>query len=102
MSASIITATAHDTPARAVPSEPQTNTPPPSAAAPFEKRESWCDAYVSSLVAPAPDISLPADVRPTHHFETEFNACKLDPQEYARQTRDDGERTPETSERLPG
>jgi hypothetical protein len=61
----------------------------PDANAPLELRESWCDARVSSLIAGAPGAPLPEDVRPTHRFETEFNSCKLDPQEYERQTRNE-------------
>ena len=71
----------------------------PSADASFESRESWCDARVSSLTAEAPGGPLPEDVRPTHRWETEFNSCKLDPQEYERQTRT--EATGETGQRVP-
>ncbi|WP_156767667.1 hypothetical protein [Candidatus Viadribacter manganicus] len=75
---------------------------PPSADAPFEQRESWCDAYVSRLIPAAPEIVSPEDIGQTHRFEVEFNACKLDPQEYRRQTLEETERIPESfSDPLP-
>jgi hypothetical protein len=98
MNESIIAATALDAPRTAAASENGTQTKPhqgaPAADAPFDQRESWCDAYVSSLVTASPEISLPEDVRAAHHFVVEFNACKLDPQLYGRQTRDEAEPIP--------
>ena len=59
----------------------------PAASAAFKKRESWCEGYVSRLIAGTPDRgSLPLDLRPTHRFETEFNSCKLNPQQYEAET----------------
>jgi len=62
--------------------------PAPAATAAFEQRETWCAKYTTWLVAntPAP-APRPADVRASQHFEVEFNACKLDPQEYESDTR---------------
>lgn len=56
--------------------------PAPTASAPFEQRESWCQNYAAHVpaVAPAPDM------RPTQRFENELTYCKSDPQEYQRQT----------------
>jgi hypothetical protein len=74
---------------------------PPSADAGFHQRESWCDANVSSRIAAAPETPLPEDVRPTHHFEIEFNACKLDPEAHGRQTRQEAELIPGRAQPLP-
>jgi hypothetical protein len=60
----------------------------PAASAPFEQREQWCEQFASWFVASTPQNSAaPADVRQTHEFEIEFNSCKIDPQEYERDTR---------------
>lgn len=62
--------------------------PAPTATASIEERANWCDAYASWLVAMTPrDQGAPADVRQSQHLEVEFNACKLDPQQYERETR---------------
>jgi hypothetical protein len=62
--------------------------PAPSASAPFEQREAWCEQFASWFVASTPQTApAPVDVRQTHEFEVEFNSCKLDPQEYERDTR---------------
>lgn len=68
---------------------PPTTDEAPSANAPMEVRESWCRVRVSSLIADDSTEALPDDVRASQHFETEFNYCKLDPQEYERQTREE-------------
>lgn len=106
MTQSIIAPTAPGTPRTAPASALETKAKPgddapPSADAPFHRRESWCDANVSSLIAAAPETPLPEDVRPTHHFEIEFNACKLDPQAYRRQTLEEAELIPRRSQALP-
>lgn len=60
---------------------------PPDADAPFDTRESWCDARVARLIATTPALPVAGDIRPTHLFETEMSSCKLDPQQYERQLR---------------
>ncbi|MEZ5961505.1 MAG: hypothetical protein R3C30_13940 [Hyphomonadaceae bacterium] len=61
----------------------------PAATSPIEERTEWCDAYATWLIAmtPAPRGAAPADVRQSQHLEVELNACKIDPQQYERQTR---------------
>ena len=72
---------AHDAPKRP-------ETPAPAATAAFEARESWCQIYTTWFVGVAPAARPePADVRPNHRLEVEFNSCKLDPQAYERETR---------------
>jgi hypothetical protein len=62
--------------------------PAPTATAPVEERADWCDAYASWLVAMTPrSHGSPADVRQSQHLEVELNACKIDPQQYERETR---------------
>jgi hypothetical protein len=62
-------------------------TPAPMAAAPFEAREAWCQDYVVWFIGETPAARpAPADMRPTHRLEVELNSCKLDPQEYERET----------------
>lgn len=62
--------------------------PAPAASAAFDARETWRRHYTNRFVgvtsAARPE---PADVRPNHRLEVEFNSCKLDPQDYERQTR---------------
>ena len=63
--------------------------PAPAATAPLDERATWCDAYTTWLVEMtdvAPQAA-PPDVRPTQRLEVELNACKLDPQDYERDTR---------------
>ncbi len=61
--------------------------PAPGAAAAFEAREAWCQDYVAWFIGETPAARpAPADVRPTHRLEVELNSCKLDPQEYERDT----------------
>jgi uncharacterized protein involved in high-affinity Fe2+ transport len=61
----------------------------PAATAPVEDRAEWCDQYATWLVAitPAPRGAAPADVRSSQHLEVEMNSCKIDPQQYERETR---------------
>jgi hypothetical protein len=62
--------------------------PAPPATAAFEQREDWCQKYAAWFVERAPSMEAPSptDVRPTQRFENELSYCKLDPQEYERQT----------------
>lgn len=61
---------------------------PPSAFAPFAVREAWCQKYSFWVVSELNyGVMAPAESRPTQQFENEFNSCKLDPEEYERQTR---------------
>lgn len=60
----------------------------PASTAAFDKREAWCLDYTEWFIAQLPaEEPPPADARPTQRFESEFNSCKLDPQEYERLTR---------------
>jgi len=62
-------------------------TPGPQATAPFPTREAWCENYAAWVVSQEQqDGATPADVRPTHQFEVEFNSCKPNPAEYEQQT----------------
>jgi len=59
----------------------------PSADAPYDVRAAWSNDYVSWFIAQMPQQgALPPDVRDTHRFEIEFEACVGDPQTYERQT----------------
>ena len=60
--------------------------PAPAANAPFEQRESWCQKYASWYLERVPAAAPAPDMRPTQRFENELTYCKLDPQEYQRQT----------------
>ena len=61
--------------------------PAPPADAPYDVRAAWSSDYVSWYIAHTPqDGALPSDVRPTHRFEIEFDACVHDPQAYERDT----------------
>ena len=74
----------------AAPSKPVT--PPPAATASFEQREAWCQDYATWFVASTPSTAAapaPADVRQSHEFEIEFSSCKLDPQQYEHDTREE-------------
>jgi len=64
------------------------NTPAPSATATVEVRQNWCTRYVTWVLGETPAARPPpADQRPTHQFEVEFNSCVLDPRLYERDTR---------------
>ncbi|MFZ2031837.1 MAG: hypothetical protein WAU68_16115 [Vitreimonas sp.] len=59
----------------------------PSATAPYDVRAGWSRDYVTWFILQMPqDGALPPDVRDTHRFEIEFEACVMDPQSYERQT----------------
>lgn len=66
---------------------PRPQSPPPAAAAPFDQREAWCQAYAAWVVSSIPEEApRPSDVRPTQRMENEINYCKLDPQDYEQET----------------
>lgn len=75
--------------------------PAPAATAPLDERAQWCDEYATWLVemtdATSPAAAL-ADVRPTQRLEVELNACKLDPQDYERDTRAEADLAVETAQ----
>lgn len=77
-------------------------TPAPTANAPLDERAAWCDQYATWLVemtdATSQAAAAPADVRPTQRLEVELNACKLDPQDYERDTRAEADLTVETTQ----
>lgn len=59
----------------------------PTATAPIEERDDWCRRYAAHVAEQASHpTARPSDVRPTHLVETEINYCKMDPQEYQRET----------------
>lgn len=62
--------------------------PAPQATASFDQREAWCQKYAAWYVDRVPEsrTNPSADVRGTQRMENEINYCKLDPQEYERQT----------------
>ncbi|MEQ1820394.1 MAG: hypothetical protein ABL871_17465 [Terricaulis sp.] len=71
----------------------------PAATAPFDERAQWCDAYATWLVAMSETTQqAPADVRASQRVEVEINACKLDPQDYERDTRAEAELAVETAQ----
>ncbi len=71
----------------------------PSATAPLDERAQWCDSYATWLVAMTDTAQqAPADVRDTQRIETEINACKLDPQDYERDTRAEADLAIETAQ----
>lgn len=61
----------------------------PTAAAPLDERAEWCNDYASWLVAMTSTTAraAPPDGREGQHLEVELNSCKLDPQQYERETR---------------
>jgi hypothetical protein len=61
--------------------------PAPAATAAFEIREAWCLKYSQWFVMQAPSREpVPAGARPTQRLENELTYCKLDPQQYERET----------------
>lgn len=76
------------------------STPAPAAAAPFEERAAWCDAYATWFVevTDTTQTRAPSDVRDTQRIEVEINACKLDPQDYERDTRAEANLAVETAQ----
>lgn len=72
----------------------------PAATAPVEQRANWCDKYATWLVAmtPAPRGAAPADVRASQHLEVEMNSCKIDPQQYERETRAEADHAVEVAQ----
>lgn len=61
--------------------------PPPPADADYEERAERSAHYVAWFIARTGGTTrLPPDVRPTHRYEVEFNACVLDPPAYLRDT----------------
>jgi hypothetical protein len=77
-------------------------TPAPAANAPLDERAQWCDEYATWLIqitdATSTPQAAPADVRPTQRLEVELNACKLDPQDYERDTRAEADLAVETAQ----
>ncbi len=76
-------------------------TPAPAATAPLDQRAAWCDQYATWLIEMSDATStaaVAADVRPTQRLEVELNACKLDPQDYERDTRAEADLAVETAQ----
>lgn len=73
--------------------------PAPAANAPLDERAAWCDAYATWLVEMSPNArGAPADVRETQRLEVELNFCKLDPQNYERETRAEADHAVEVAQ----
>lgn len=72
----------------------------PTATAPIEARANWCDKYATWLVAITAGETqpVPSDVRQSQHLEVEFNACKVNPQLYERDTRAEADAAVETAQ----
>jgi len=69
---------------------------PPAAGAAFEQREDWCARYAAWFIERVPiEGPLPPDIRPTQRYEDELAYCKLDLEQYERDTREEIARTPE-------
>ncbi|MBL8547138.1 MAG: hypothetical protein JNL81_11790 [Hyphomonadaceae bacterium] len=77
-------------------------TPAPTAAAPIDQRAAWCDDYATWLVAMTTvaqdQRAAPDDVRESQHLEVELNSCKIDPQQYERETRAEAHRAVEVAQ----
>lgn len=88
ISAACLTALAVTASAQTAPQRPADA--PPAASAPFEQRGDWCMRYVAWFDHRAPVRGpLPSDVRPTQRYEDELAYCKLDPEQYERDTREE-------------
>lgn len=61
--------------------------PAPIASAPIDERATWCDQYATWLVAMTPSPGAATESQEAQHLQVEFNACKIDPQQYERETR---------------
>ncbi len=72
----------------------------PFATAPLEERAAWCDEYATWLIAMTPSTqrAAPSDVRQTQHLEVELNSCKIDPQQYERETRAEADHAVEVAQ----
>ena len=63
---------------------------PPPADADDEERAAWSELYVMWFIGETGGLGrTPPDVRPSHRYEVEFNACVLDPQAYVRDIREE-------------
>lgn len=72
--------------------------PAPAATAPVEERANWCDTYASWLVAMTPEQRSAAEAENAQHLQVELNACKIDPQQYERETRAEADAAVETAQ----
>lgn len=57
----------------------------PTATAPVDERTQWCDAYATWLVAMGENTA--SDEQQSQHLQVELNSCRIDPQQYERETR---------------
>ncbi len=68
----------------------------PAATAPVEERTTWCDAYATWLIAiEGFDAS---DAQQSQHLQVELNSCRIDPQQYERETRAEAGAAVETAQ----
>lgn len=70
--------------------------PAPTASAPVDERTSWCDAYATWLIAM--DESASTDSQQSQHLQVELNSCRIDPQQYERETRAEADAAVETAQ----
>ena len=63
--------------------------PAPAANASAEERTTWCDAYATWLIAM--DETSASDAQRSQHLQVELNSCRIDPQQYERETRADAD-----------
>ena len=68
---------------------------PPSPDAPYDVRAAWAREVVTQAAAQTVDqrsarVALPADIRPSHFWEVEFQSALVDPIAYARSIRPSG------------
>jgi hypothetical protein len=62
----------------------------PSADSDFDYRAEWSERYVTWFIGQTGGYGrVPPDVRGSHRYEVEFNACVLDPEAYVRDTREE-------------
>jgi hypothetical protein len=63
--------------------------PAPTASAPVDERTQWCDTYATWLIAM--DVATASEADESQHLRVELNACRIDPQQYERETRADAD-----------
>jgi hypothetical protein len=62
----------------------------PSADSAYDHRAEWSERYVTWFIEQTGGYGrVPPDVRASHRYEVEFNACVLDPEVYVQDTREE-------------
>mgnify|MGYP001204077355 CR=1 FL=1 len=70
--------------------------PAPAANASADERTTWCEEYATWLLAMTENAA--SEAQQSQHPQVELNSCRIDPQQYERETRAQADAAVETAQ----